>query len=434
MAFLYRPISHDAAAERLRVHPAYIVAALIAVWSAVVMATRHRVPPFIDQWAIVVQYSQGLSWDWLLSPHNEHRIITARPLYLADLAWFGGQNDFLIACIATVQISAAVLFLRLSEGDRSRTRPYAVTFALALLLGLSQHQNLLQGFQICFVGVFAAGAWAIWLFASATERGVRWPRLAASWGLLLVATLTMANGVFAGFAMVALGLITRRPATATLATGALTLLLFTLYTRGLSPSSGGDPLHALTQPLALLQYVTAYLGGVFRLPGGVASAQVAGAAGLIAACGLALARDPDARASALVGVLGFVLLTAAATALGRLQFGPQQALDSRYATVGAYFWAALAILASRRASWRLLLGTALVVGLVIALWAQFIGDAVSANWFRAMETAGAELREGDNDRAVVARISHGGVDLADPAVSEALQMLRDRRLSVFRQE
>lgn len=322
--------------------------------SACAVAAAYSPLPYQDQWATMPLWRQALQGDLgfsdLFAQHNEHRILFPRLVFLADLEWLQGRDLLNLAVIGAVQFAAAALYVRV--GTLQRPGPLvllATATGAGLLASLQQWENLFWGFQVQFVGVFAAGAGAIYLFCAATadEARLRWPPLAGALALLVVATFSLANGLAAGLAMAATAVATRRGVRAVLAPLAATAALLALYLQGYTAVThhAGAAL-VLQQPQRFVAYVLVYLGGPWT-PGRVDYALLAGAAGVVATAAMAAVvifgkvRDPGR--SAMFGVVLFIGATAILTAFGRLNFGVEQALSPRYVTPAAHFWAAQAL-------------------------------------------------------------------------------------------
>jgi hypothetical protein len=113
-----------------------------------------------------------------------------------------------------------------------------------------------------------------------------------------------------------------------------------------SPPHHASPLASLRHPLLVIEYVAKYFGSSFplseqtlALPIGLA-ALLLSLALLIWAVRRGQIRQPIP--AILVGLMCFSLMTAAVTALGRINFGTDQAFASRYQTFALVFWFCLA--------------------------------------------------------------------------------------------
>lgn len=330
-----------------------LVPAWLMLWTARDMWLSYSPTPFNDQWVNIHWWRDAPAYGWLkylVSQHNEHRIVFPRLIFLADWKWFQGRNGLNIAAIGLIQLAGAAFFAAAAQVRRiTALGLLGLAAATSLIFSLMQWENLFWGFQAQFVGVYAAAAWAIYVFclASADPDRVRWPAMAGAVALLVLATFNMANGVFAGVAMVLAGIVTRRRMAAIATAAAVTVVLLVIYLHGYHEvPEHSPPALALQNPARFASYVAAYLGNIWA-PGQVGRGQVLGLVGAAATAAMAWvmfrARERDPARSALMGLALFIGMSAASTALGRLVFGVEQALSSRYMTPTAYFWAAQAL-------------------------------------------------------------------------------------------
>lgn len=363
-----------------------VLAAGLLVFDSLRWVVRAWSPvPFWDQWDSLAEYIRfktvGPSLSELVRPHNEHRLVFPRLIFLMDYDWFGFGNRLLLPLCAAIQAGHALLLAGIGRpGGRLRDPAYLMVAALVfgLLFQLQQMENLFWGFQVQFVGVYALATGAFHLLGRAVDRRAGGQRWAAAYlgGLacLVVGAFSMANGIVA--APIALVLLLARRADWRLSAGvALTgAVIAALFFRGYAQTtggSGGSVTDLIKAPLEALEYLGVLLGGV-AAPflrntryGDHAQtlAAVTGYVGMVLAAlafvQLVVSRERRASQYVLVAVMLFVGVSACATAAGRMAFfGVFQALSSRYATPAGVFWAALAIFwftvaaSARRPAWR----------------------------------------------------------------------------------
>jgi hypothetical protein len=422
--------------------------AVVPLWSPL---------PWFDEWATV-----GLIRSWqdgertaaqvLFSQHNEHRILVPRLFFFADDWLFRGSGALSLAAIVTVQFLHAGMFATVLGRSRpARAGRWAVAAAvLALMFSLRQAENFSSGFQLQFVGVFAGGTLSFLLFglAAARERQGR-PALGlllASFAAVLVTTLTMANGLVTAYLLAALAVVARLKPRTVLACAGVALVLTVIYLQGYEAvAHHSKPSESLRHPLRLIIYVAIYLGdiasGVHAGPA-IAFGLVGFAATACAAVRTIRSGDMRPGPLAMLGVMLFVAATAAVTASGRLDFGPLQALSSRYVTGSATFWAAqitywwidppglrfrvgrLAALVA--ASMRF--GAAMMAAVLMVSVASEQGGEkpqLAVQSFRQNEAANA-LMLGLFDPAAMARTAWIGSDTPD-----LVDVLKRNRLSIF---
>lgn len=420
-----------------------LVAAAILAWTVREVAQAYTAVPFQDQWDNIWWWrdilDRGLTTAYLFSQHNEHRIFFPRLVFLSDLKWFGGRNILNLAAIGIFQFAGAAFFLAAGRSaSRGATGYLASAAAASLLFCLVQWQNLVWGFQVQFVAVYAAAAWALYLYSRATAKldAAGLAALAGAIVLLVFATFNMANGLFAGAVMVLLSLLTRRGALPAVVAAAATAVLVAIYLHGYRPVPGHTPASlALQQPAQYLTYLLVFLGNVWAF-GSPKAGLVMGAAGVLLTLAMAVevvrqGRRIGRAPLALAGVVCFVGVSAAITALGRMTFGIEQALSSRYTTPGCYFWAAQAVFWGLRAvdwsAWpRRAVNAALVLGLVGIVFVQWAALPQVAD-FRARVLIGASAMFGDvPDQAAELSL------YPDPSrVEDLTPFLRAQHLSIF---
>ena len=342
------------------------------LWSAIAIAVgifavsiavdtvRSVVPlfsplPWFDEWATVDllrawQAGDKSGWDVLFSQHNEHRILLPRLVFFADDLLFRGQGWLSLAGIFLVQLLHAAMFAAVlwRAGPRRPGRWAVAGLVLALMFCLRQAENFSSAFQLQFVAVFAGATLTMLLFGLAVAHARRGRSLAVPLGLSLAAaagtTFTMANGLVAPVLLVLLALLARLRPRVVLLCAAWAALLAAVYLQGYEPvAHHSRPVESLTHPVDLLLYVATYLGDVLgsASTGPAATFGALGiAATLVATLRVATQRPARAASLTLLGIMLFVGAGAAVTASGRLGFGVEQALASRYVTGSVTFWAA----------------------------------------------------------------------------------------------
>lgn len=391
----------------------------------------------------------------LFKRHNEHLIVLPRLGFLLDLALTRGGNGVNIATIQLIQAAHAVLLAWVvaagrnvaSEGPASAAAgrwpdPLALGLALCIVFSAQQFENLGWGFQTQFVGVFAlaTACFAVLLFGGAGA--------GATVGACLLgaaAALTMANGVFILPIAAVLALLAGRPWKQVAALGSAALIVGIGFVATHVPVPGhSSTSDALRQPWRVAIYLATYIGSgpvrVLRIPspGGmpILASAVIGVAGLtlVALLGIRALRMRQRVAPGewvLLGLIGFILLSAAATAAGRFTLGYGQATSSRYGTPALLFWCALLlwawILAGRHSPRR-----ALATGAAIALVAVLIATQQS-RLLRGLE--GHVVQRYGAETALVAGVDdEAAFRLIYPApeiVRRSAERLRAERLSVF---
>ena len=308
---------------------------------------------FWDQWATVDNYRSIVSNTYrisdLFSQHNEHRIVLPRLIFLTDFVFGRGLNIINICTVFIIQLLHATLIARIARRlNTGFMSIISIAIVFILLFSFGQAENFLWGFQVQFVGVYAAATAALWCYARAIEQQKNaLPFLGFAIGaafMAIVATYTMSNGVICGVVMIFLGLSLRTRAATTAGTVLITAaLLLSYFIHSHIVPYNSPPSVLIQHPLNFIAYFLVYIGGLAG-SSGVTAAGVFGALGLsltlFAATRMILRGEDNSARATLVGVMIFIVLTAGVTAFGRVFFGLDQALSSRYFTPVAVFWAA----------------------------------------------------------------------------------------------
>jgi hypothetical protein len=363
-------------AEGLRWAPAglFVLAALLIVVDTVGMVVRTYSPlPYWDQWDSLMDYQVWRHGNFTLAHlfalHNEHRLAVPRLIFWADYALAGGTNKLNLTLIGLIQAAHAALLLSLIGRGRWRAPSTWIVAAavVALLLSISQWENLTWGFQSQFVGVFAlaTGAYVLMAKAAGADGWRRSGLFAAALTLLFLATFSMANGLVAASIAIALCLGLRAPWWMAAGTAVYVALAGLFYFHDYhAVNDHSDLAYALAHPWDYVIYFFGFLGNLagdqlLWQPRGLPpqvwpAATILGALGAVLGAAavllVALRKETDRLQAVLVAVMLFVLATALVTAVGRLNFGLWQAYSSRYRTPTAIFWAAQLIF-WYRAAW-----------------------------------------------------------------------------------
>jgi hypothetical protein len=220
----------------------------------------------------------------------------------------------------------------------------------------------------------------------------------------------MASGVFAGVAMVLVAVCGRLGWRAALAAGAATAVLLTVYLIGYKPTPHPAPPEDSFLTL-YPSYLLAFLGNVWafgRPEWSIAFGLVVAGltAAMVAVVWFGKVRDP-ARLT-MLGIVLFIGMAAGVTTLGRLGYGIDQALSSRYQTPVSYLWAAhalfwgLTLCRVERAWWKALAAAPLVVALIFVIPVQNRGLR-ELSWLREYVALGSSALVGgiDDDKALL---------------------------------
>ncbi len=332
----------------------------------VVQVNTYRVDvPFMDQWnfvSILGKFYQGtLSIRDLWLQHNEHRLVFPQivMLLLAEVSRWNISYELAFSLFLAVGILSILVWQIRNTETRLQVRlRWLLPIVSVMVFSLAQGENWLWGFELqVFMNVLAVVAGLVLLGQPAH----RW----AFFGAILlgiIATYSFANGVlywFLGlFTLLLLAIDDRRLRTSRLVLWAATAILtigsymYDYHTPGQHPSL----LVALQQPLLYLQYVLVYLGIPVTVGSsqcvayGLACDQVAAVAVAAGVSGLVLfgliiawlaRRIPPTVLAPYIGIGLYGVLSAFLTGIGRVGFGIDQAMASRYVTISSLMWIAL---------------------------------------------------------------------------------------------
>jgi hypothetical protein len=405
--------------------------------------------PYSDGWTQIFVVARGenpLSASWLWHQHNEHRLVLPKLLLVADLRLFQARQIFLLGSIFTIQLLHWLLLgwsmSRLGGWRGSRWRSGAGLAAFCLFCP-SQWENLVWGFQTCFVlpGLFATlsfvGLLLCWRASQNRDRGGGWKFLALSMVAALGATYSLASGNLLWPILVVAAVLLRLRLAAVLSycvTGAVsTALYFHGYIR---PLQNSDPAASIRSPLKLIEYLTAYFGSSW-VRQNVGLAVCLGAAGVVLAFVFCsrwrrCVADAEVFSVQLILILLYCTGTGFLTALGRMSSGDMQAFSSRYQTVALMFWCGLGLLLLSVPAVKAMRVSIVVVQLLLlvvmargAVLARFPLRHAREHAFQ-LDAASAALILQVNDRR---QLEHA-FPLAD-YVSAAAPFMREKRLSIF---
>jgi hypothetical protein len=278
--------------------------------------------------------------------HSEHRIFFPRLLAfgLAKLTHWNVRAELLtiwiLACICSLNLWRLA---QLTISRSSRGYHWLLLATNVLLFTPLQGENFLWGFQITFLLPLVCLTACVW-----TGTSLKYPfDFLTTLILCLIATFSVASGFACWLLTAPLLLYPKERATRPMhklcwsVWVSVAAASICICFRGFKPAAGHPSLlEALKNPLGALQFVLAYLGNPFSLGTALEESIVAQVTGLIlimpfVACLLYLwrwRRDRALLARSLpwVSLTGWAFANAFLTTLGRLGFGLQAAIQSRY--------------------------------------------------------------------------------------------------------
>ncbi len=303
--------------------------------------------PVWDDWANVPALTgeQPVTWEWLWSQHNEHRIPLPRLIFLGMAKLTGGSYRAQSLLNASLLIMAAGSLILAAKNLRGATS-YADAFLPMIFCGPSHQRNVLVAFQIQLVISTVLYAIAVALL-SRRPNGLGTRSAVIMGGILALLPLCGANGVafvpaFA-IAMIAQSVVDRRESSARvlmLALGAiLGMALVVLYFRGWHSSGYGEVVASVDERLRItLQFLSSGWGdAAFQTwPwSGWVEAFVLGSG--LATLMVAWLKKPDCRMRTTWLIAAFAAVGSLALGIGsgRAGWGDLAGFETRYVTLAA---------------------------------------------------------------------------------------------------
>ena len=301
-----------------------------------------RPMPYWDAWEFMKALPSILDGRYTLGDlfgfHNEHRIVTTRLLMLADVRFFDASG-YLPTAVLTILFCAIGSLLSLVAIGRDRLGIAAAILTTSLLLSVAQSDNYASGFQVQFPLVDLSAIAAIGLFAISCGpgRSPLWVAGAVIADAVAICSMASGNSVIGPVLLVALMLRApiRRVAAFAIPAVAMTAAYLVGYGGAETP-----PSHDI---VGILHFAVNYLGSTLR---GYPGASLWLGAGLLAGYAAVLAtlarawwlRQPlDVVMAWLAGIAAFTVIGSILTATGRLNYGLETAISSRYAVQSLLF-------------------------------------------------------------------------------------------------
>jgi hypothetical protein len=375
--------------------------------------------PHADQWAILNDITAGQKWFspmWLWQQANEHRIPFLRLAICADLQLFGGHGYLLYSLIFITLVLQWLMWTAFVR--RAADLPDLIWMPVAGFFGFcffcpNQIQNFYSAIQWTFVAVFFFSSVAFIVLAWFASKGRPWRAVGLASLAAFLAEGSLANGVLTWPVLwvASFGLPMRRQHRLVL--GGTGVAAIALYLHGYwQPSYHSNPLQTIRQPFHVARYILRYIDhclSTYFVQAGFAAIALS----LIAFTAVIfLIRRPRTRMVAVVlaATMCFVLSTAAMTGLGRINFGIEQAEESRYQTPAMLYWAcafaAVMIAAWQLRSWRdvLALNMAAILTMFLPLGnLRALTESVRARADRA-SLSGESLDRGLTDPLVASEL------------------------------
>lgn len=327
--------------------------------------------PYADQWAVtntvIKSATQTISWQDLFAQHNESRKVFPRLIYiaLAHLTHYNVNYEILVSYLMTCFISITLFILsRKTIQGTFKTHGFLLLLANLLLFTPAQYEAWMIGLSnVVFISIFCLVA-SISTAYTSLARGLKY---GIGMVLAVISTFSFANGMLSWvltlpgliFAdrTVPLAIRIRRDRGFIfgwlLACGLSLGIYFYQYQK---PSAHPSLAEALVKPGDAISYFLAFLGNPFawgtqldnpgfaELLGGVLVAVFS----LLTLYIIRFWHDRTLRARSIGWlILGiYSMLSAAITTAGRVGFGVDQSLSSRYVTFAIYLPIAIVYLSA----------------------------------------------------------------------------------------
>lgn len=409
----------------------------------------YSVVPYWDMWEGCIGFLEKLdagdatAW-W--QQHNEHRIVWARLFFLADREGFGGDGRFLVAFNYLLAAGSVFAFWKILQRYQDATPADDATKALGfffvpLLFLWTQEENLTWAFQSQFFLVQLLPLLALYCLHRSVRPGASRSSFALAALLGIASVGTMANGLVILPLMTIYAVVMRQRTLHVVILSLLSVLAVAAYLHGYHSVERHESFTALREhPLTLPKYFLAYLGSPFSFfaPDSMKTwFAYVGGLGLLALTAVsagsigATPRKHPLRCALLMFIV-FIFTAALITAMGRLRFGPTQALSSRYTTPALMAWAAILVLhsnwliAALRARRTIVLVAAVVLAAVM-LREQTEALRSHAGAIFERDRAALALELGARDSFYIDRIVNPE---QPPAIASVQVALSDRR-SIF---
>ena len=362
-----------------------------------------------DEWAFIAS-RRPWRLELILLPHNVHW--STIPILVWKLLFVVvGLRSHIPYEAASLAVHVACVFL-LFVLIRSRSGDLpAFGAALTLLVLGKGAENIVWAFQIGWVGSVAFGLLAMWLLVGDPS----FPGRLLPVSVAVLCSLMCSSVGLAFVAAIGVELLLdphRRRFLVTLVVPIVTFVAwFLTFDTGSVPGSPGisDSLHYAPVDLALVEDIAAFVAtGLGASASGVLAGAVPGAVALFIIAGLIAFQWYRQREieSWQLGMIAGILVWFIFVALGRVQFGPAFAVQSRYLYVGIVFLLPLVAHVARELPWRGLWRPVLGVAVAFVLSANIIelrDLAISQTYFmtfQAAELQTVEAFRGAPDMAV----------------------------------
>jgi hypothetical protein len=338
-----------------------LLSVLLISRSLYVIYTNYFIPLYLDEWEFVIWNFKDHSFiekiKFIFYHHCEHLIATTNIVFFLDYYLFQLAKWQIVLLTCVVNIILYFILTKLLFGSHKALFAFVVTglvFSVAAL-SLAQWETFLWAFEIQLSLSLLGAVVSILITLKAAKddfRGVFWAT--ALFLAIGFSVFSMADGLFAALAVVALLLILRAPLRAYISPFIAEIIYGWLYVAlPLRTPQIGDL--ALRTPLNITKFFFTTLGAPFTK-----SVDVACAIGALFFFAQSYAfvfliirpwvkrQAIDENIAALFSLSGFLLVSMAAASFNRCTFGADAAMAPRYQTVTLYLWMTFFAIMARR--------------------------------------------------------------------------------------
>lgn len=421
------------------------VLGILCVGLSIFGAVRAYTPiPISDMWDgyinFYIKLTSGDNLAWL-SQHNEHRLLLPRLFFWLDLRFFSGTVAFLIVTNFILIALCGLIFIASWNELYAKNNILVPVFIVSWLFSWAQEDNLTWGFQCQFIMAFLLPLAAFYFLYKSTcsHRSMLFFSIATCCGILSIGT--MANGILALPLLTFLSLLLRLSWKKTTILFLFAAALSTLYFFGyVAPKNHGTFFQTIARDsINLIQYVLLYIGNPFYYFLGKNSFSVffAKTSALLLICGVCCTtfyyikrRAVSSLQLTMLVFTLFVFLTAIGTAGGRLIFGVNQALESRYVTPALMVWMSFFVICApfiKRLSYNVVCCSVLI-SLILILPLQFKALKSKSDMLFERRVAALALELGVKDSKQIIEI-YPSLDWLFPIAIAAKQ----QKISIFGQ-
>jgi hypothetical protein len=319
--------------------------------------------PYWDMWGpyldFYIEPNNGFTSWWM--QHNEHRIVLAKVLFWLDIRYFGGLSYFLIPLNYFFVGLAIWIFFKIFNKKSTTANPQYEfifkCFLVAWLFSWSQYDNLTWAFQSQFFLAQLLPLCSFYLFSQSVNSPNKLSYFLGAIFFGIISLGSMANGIFAMPLLFLYSIIAWQGWRRSGLLFVLSILCIGAYMYGYhTPVGHASPMSSLfSNPYDYIRYVLYYLGVPFYyiFKGGRFGEWAAIFSGIFLLLSYliftikAVKNRGYGDINLMIIIFGvYILATAFVTGGGRLIFGVNQALTSRYCTPALMMWAGLFIMFS----------------------------------------------------------------------------------------